>query len=73
MLKTVSGYFLAVFALLVGLMAQAQAALDPAISTAITGIGADATALGALVFPVILSVLAMTIGWKLFKRLTNKV
>lgn len=52
---------------------EANAALDPSIATAMTGLQADATSLLALVFPVVLSIFAMLTGIKLFKRFGNKV
>lgn len=63
----------AVNAVLLAAMADANAALPTGVSTAVTAIGDDATAVFDLVVPVVLSVLGLVVVIKLIKRFTNKI
>jgi len=51
----------------------AFAALPLGVDTALTGIETDAIALAALVAPVLIGILALTIVFKLVKRFGNKI
>lgn len=62
---------LGVFAMLFS--ATANAALDPAIATGLTGIQTDGTTLNGLVVPVMMTLLGMVIVIKLIKRFGNKI
>ena len=51
----------------------ANAALDASIDTAFTAVKADATALSAIVIPIVVFVLGLTLVPKLIKRFGNKI
>lgn len=61
--------------LIVGLAAStgAFAALDPAIATGVAAVEADAVAILALVFPVIVAVWGLTMAPKLMKRFGRSI
>lgn len=54
--------------LLLAVSGLANAALDASIATGLTGIQADAVAILALVFPVVIAVFGLTMAPKLVKR-----
>lgn len=56
-----------------GVIGSAHAALPEAVGTTVTAIQSDASALFALVFPVVGVVLGLMIVIKLFKRFGNKI
>jgi hypothetical protein len=51
----------------------ANAALDASISTGLDGIKSDATAILALVFPVVIAVLALQLSPRLVKRFSRSI
>lgn len=53
--------------------ANASAALDASIATAFTAVQTDATALSAIVVPIVVSILGLVIVIKLIKRFGNKL
>jgi len=52
---------------------EAMAAIDASVGTAFTAIQTDATALMAIVVPIIVAILGMVIVIKLIKRFGNKL
>lgn len=73
MFKKMGAYLFAMFAMLMGLIGQAHAALDPAIGTAFTAVETDAKALSAIVVPIVVTILGLMIVIKLIKRFGNKL
>ena len=58
---------------LLAVSSSVYAALPAAVGTTITSIQTNATDIFDLIFPVVGSILALTIVIKLFKRFTSKV
>lgn len=52
---------------------SAHAELPTAVGTTITAISADATAMFALVFPVVGTIVGLVVVIKLFKKFTGKI
>jgi len=52
---------------------SAQAAVPEALTTAITGIGADATSLMDSATPIVFSLAGAFVIWKIGKRILNRV
>ena len=60
-------------ALMVGLMVDANAALDSSVATAFTAVQTDAVALSAIVVPIVVAILGLVITIKLIKRFGSKI
>lgn len=73
MLKKVLAFLVASLGLMFGMMGAAHAALDASIGTAFTAVQADATALSAIVVPIVVSILGLVIVIKLIKRFGSKI
>jgi len=52
---------------------SASAAVDASVQTMLTGVQSDATTLGTMVTPVVVGILAISIGIALIKRFAKKV
>jgi len=59
--------------LMLFISASAQAALDPAVATAITSIQTDSASLFSTMWPTIATVLGTFVIIRLFKRAGNKI
>lgn len=53
--------------------AAANATIDASVGTALTAVQADATSLSALVVPIVVGVMGLSIVIKLIKRFGNKI
>jgi|GEM_PF-2773623 len=65
--------FASFMALVFGFSASAFAALDESVGTALAAVQTDASALSAIVVPIVVAVLGMSITIKLIKRFGNKI
>jgi len=57
----------------VALVGAAHAALDASIATTFAAVQTDATALSAIVVPIVVAILGLTLVIKLVKRFGNKI
>lgn len=73
MLKKYISSFGAVALSLLLLVGQAHAALDASIATAFDAVETDAIALSALVVPIVVSILGLTLVIKLIKRFGRNI
>lgn len=60
-------------AVLLSVVGLASAALPPEVATSTTTIQSDASAIFALVFPVVAAIVGLVVVVKLFKRFISKI
>ena len=71
-MNKVLALLLVCFAFMVGIVGEASAALDSSIGTGLTSITSDFTALMALVYPFMITILSALIIFGLVKKLGKK-
>lgn len=73
MFKKVTAVFMTFMLGLFGLMSSAHAALDASVSAGFLAVQSDAEALSAIVVPIVVTLLGLSIVIKLIKRFGNKI